>query len=324
VIHDSYSFEMKLKTFADFDVLLLQENISQGQRIEQFRLDAWVDSSWKPVVEGSTVGYKRLLRFPSVHSEKLRFTIGRARLAPTLSEFGLFRQLPVVKANPSSASFKDSVQVMLLANEKEASVFYTTDGGIPNMASRKYMGPFYVTKTTQLNSIAMREDGTSGFLTKCTYRQAKFNLTLAQAPDEKYDGGGPLGLIDGATGTMGFDDGLWSGFNGTDLEAILDLGSVKELHEFGIHFLENTRSWIFGPRLVEFSVSDNGTTFSNIFIKSFETPQKDQEQLISVPFYYDCKARFVKVRAVNARKLPDWHPGKGEPAWLFVDEIIAR
>jgi hexosaminidase len=102
------------------------------------------------------------------------------------------------------------------------------------------------------------------------------------------------------------------------------LGSVKELHEFGIHFLENTRSWIFGPRLVEFSVSDNGTTFSNIFIKSFETPQKDQEQLISVPFYYDCKARFVKVRAVNARKLPDWHPGKGEPAWLFVDEIIAR
>jgi hexosaminidase len=45
---------------------------------------------------------------------------------------------------------------------------------------------------------------------------------------------------------------------------------------------------------------------------------------LKVPFSYNCRARYVKVVATNFGKIPDWHPGKGEPAWLFVDEITAR
>jgi hypothetical protein len=34
--------------------------------------------------------------------------------------------------------------------------------------------------------------------------------------------------------------------------------------------------------------------------------------------------RFLRVQARNFGPLPDWHPGAGEPAWLFVDEIVAE
>jgi len=33
------------------------------------------------------------------------------------------------------------------------------------------------------------------------------------------------------------------------------------------------------------------------------------------------KARRVRIVARNAGPLPEWHPGKGKPAWLFVDEV---
>jgi len=104
---EPFSFELNLKSAADFDVLLLQENISIGQRIEHFILEAWIENDWKKVTEGTTVGYKRLLRFPSVHTNKVRLIIDQSRLAPALAEFGLYRQLPVVIAKPASASFRN-------------------------------------------------------------------------------------------------------------------------------------------------------------------------------------------------------------------------
>ena len=95
------SFELKLKKVYVFNVLMLQENISKGQRIEHFTLEAWINNKWMQIAEGATVGYKRMIRFPDVKSNKIRFTITQSRLEPALSEFGLYRQLPVISAKPA-------------------------------------------------------------------------------------------------------------------------------------------------------------------------------------------------------------------------------
>jgi alpha-L-fucosidase len=319
-----YSFELDLKAVSDFNILLVQENIRSGQRIEHFNLEAWVDNKWIKVAEGTTVGYKRLLRFPLVTSSKVRFTINQSRLAPALAEFGLFKQLPSVTANPSSASFRKSIKVELISNEKDASVYYTLDGSTPGVKSQKYTRPIQLKESAELTYIAVRKDGTTGFSGKSSYQKAKYAITLLNAPDEKYNGGGTTGLVDGATGSIDFADGRWSGFNGADLDAVIDLGSVKELHEFAINFNESTKSWIFRPQKVEFSVSEDGKSYTTVFTKSFDIPEQEAEQLIPVQFQKACKARYIKVKAINYGKLPEWHPGKGEPAWLFADEIVAK
>lgn len=323
-IADTYSFELTLKSVSGFDVLLLQENISIGQRIEHFMLEALINNEWTKVAEGTTVGYKRLLRFPLVQTDKVRLTIDHSRLAPALAEFGIYRQMPVVSAIPPSAAFRESVEVNLKCVEKDAAVYYTTDGSIPDQKSHRYNKPLKLAETTNLRFIAFRKDGTSGFAGKATYQKAKYEITLMNAPDEKYNGGGPLGLVDGATGTIDFNDGHWSGFNGTDLEAIIDLGTIRELHGFEINFNENTKSWIFRPDHVEFLVSEDGIIFESIFKKTYSKPEKDSEQVIHLSFNHNCKARFVKVIATNIGRLPGWHPHNGETAWLFVDEIAAE
>ena len=85
--------ELNLPKAETFDVLALQENISIGQRIEKFSFEYWDGQAWKQAASGTTVGYKRLLRFEPVSASKVRLRIAESRLNPTLSEFGLYKQI---------------------------------------------------------------------------------------------------------------------------------------------------------------------------------------------------------------------------------------
>lgn len=86
------TIELRLRENKTFDVLLLQENITVGQRIENFVLEYQDGATWKTITKGTTVGYKRLIQFEPVTASRVRLTILSSRLNPTLSELGLYRQ----------------------------------------------------------------------------------------------------------------------------------------------------------------------------------------------------------------------------------------
>lgn len=82
--------EFALAQPATFDTAMLQEHIALGQRIESFEVEAYINGEWKPVSKGTTIGYKRLLRFAPVTASRVRVRITHARAEPTLEAFGLF------------------------------------------------------------------------------------------------------------------------------------------------------------------------------------------------------------------------------------------
>lgn len=61
------------------NVFLVGEDISKGQRAETFVVEAWVDDAWKELGRGTTIGYKRMLRFPECKASKLRFSLFASR-----------------------------------------------------------------------------------------------------------------------------------------------------------------------------------------------------------------------------------------------------
>jgi alpha-L-fucosidase len=83
--------ELDLAAEATFDRASLREYVRAGQRIESFVLEAWDGTSWERFAEGTTIGAKRLLRFPAVTSGRVRLSIVASRTSPTLAGFGLFR-----------------------------------------------------------------------------------------------------------------------------------------------------------------------------------------------------------------------------------------
>jgi alpha-L-fucosidase len=83
--------EFTLPDTRTFDVAELQEEIRCGQRVEEFSLESWDGNAWRVFSRGTTIGYKRLLRFPEITTRRVRLTIAKSRLNPTLSAFGLFK-----------------------------------------------------------------------------------------------------------------------------------------------------------------------------------------------------------------------------------------
>ena len=75
---------------ATFNTAMLQEDISKGQRVEKFIIEALVGEQWDTVAAGTTIGYKRFLRFPEVRADEVRLTIVSARARPYISTFSLF------------------------------------------------------------------------------------------------------------------------------------------------------------------------------------------------------------------------------------------
>ncbi|WP_455540825.1 alpha-L-fucosidase [Prevotella fusca] len=85
-------FQFKLKNPATFNVLSVQEDIRKGQRVEKFSLEVKdAKGNWKKVTEGTTVGHKRLLKFPVETAKEVRLIISEVRAVPAISEIGLYR-----------------------------------------------------------------------------------------------------------------------------------------------------------------------------------------------------------------------------------------
>jgi len=85
------TIEIELGHVKTFDRAMLQEQFTLGQRVERFALERWDALGWKPIAEATTIGYKRLLRFPEVTADRVRIRILDSRDCPTLREFGLFK-----------------------------------------------------------------------------------------------------------------------------------------------------------------------------------------------------------------------------------------
>lgn len=141
----------------------------------------------------------------------------------------------------------------------------------------------------------------------------------------RYTGGGARALTDGLCATEDYRDGLWQGYQGSDLDAVVDLGEPTDIHLLSTRFLRDRRGGICLPPSVEFAASDDGREFK---VVGMAKPVVSDKSPIAIgtaeTLPKDLRARYIRVRATNVGTLPAGQPGAGTLAWLFVDEIVVN
>ena len=85
------------------NVVLLQEDIARGQRVEHFTVEARVKGVWQPVGEGTTVGYKRMLRFPALKADALRVCIDGSRLDAHICNVAAYYAAPLAEQHTATS-----------------------------------------------------------------------------------------------------------------------------------------------------------------------------------------------------------------------------
>jgi predicted alpha-1,2-mannosidase len=148
-------------------------------------------------------------------------------------------------------------------------------------------------------------------------------INLLTKYENQYAADGDNTLIDGIRGPGNFRTGSWQGYQGNNIEAIVDLGSSKNVKSISMGFLQDQNSWIFMPTEVQFLYSEDGKNFIPLSTEQNKIEAKAAGTILQdFSSQTTCKARYIKVIAVNRGTCPDNHPGKGNRAWIFSDEIV--
>ncbi|NOX89075.1 MAG: sulfatase-like hydrolase/transferase, partial [Calditrichaeota bacterium] len=152
------------------------------------------------------------------------------------------------------------------------------------------------------------------------------DIRLLNDAQPKYNEEGIRALVDGLRGTSKFNDRRWVGFEGTDVNLLIDLREVRKIREIRIGFLEDQGAWIFLPEKISLAVSRDGKYYRKISSFNFPKPKINPffKTIQDAHIQADHNVRFVRLNIYGLKKCPFWHIGAGDKAWVFMDEIIIR
>lgn len=210
----------------------------------------------------------------------------------------------------------------------DAEIRYTLDGSQPTASSTLYTGAIHLQKSAKIRAAAFRNDKRSNV----SSQDVVFNkatacpVKLLQPTHKNYTYNGGATLTDGLVGDKGFGTGRWLGFSGNDLEAVIDLKKPTNVSSVSLNTCVDKGSWIFDARNIEVSVSNDGINFTTVASHSLPALEKNSADGINTYNleFSQTSARYIKVHATSEHNIPDWHSGKGKPAFLFVDEISVK
>jgi alpha-L-fucosidase len=105
------SNEYNLVPGETINTVMLQEDIQKGQRVEEFKVEGFVNDEWVFLTEGTTIGYKRLLKFEEINPSKLRVTVSETRDIANIKKVGAYNA-------PALAGDRNDIRLSDIASDK--------------------------------------------------------------------------------------------------------------------------------------------------------------------------------------------------------------
>lgn len=226
--------------------------------------------------------------------------------------------------------FKQSYQLQLSNPIKGVDIRYTTNGSVPDSVRAALYTPGVIfTQSTIVKARAFK----TGWIGSDT---AQFNIyksaytpdsvAFLKYPDDKYKGDGPKTIIDKELGGNSFGNGKWIASQ-KDIEMLMWFNKPADLHSVNLNVMRNTGSQIFLPSKIEVWGGSDQNHLKLLGYTTTATPLKnDTFAVISL----ECKLKTVrlisclKLVAKPLKNVPSWHPAKGKPAWVFIDEVFVN
>jgi len=227
--------------------------------------------------------------------------------------------LPSPYFNYDGMTFSDSLKVEIKSVRKDAKIFYSVN----DEDHLLYDSPLILNKTSALSSF-IEIDGRISRSENAVFRKVKGgrSIELLSEYSNQYNAGGNNALIDYLEGSRNFRTGFWQGFQGQDVEAIVDLGEVQNISAIKIGALQDIQSWIWLPPSIELSTSADKVKWHRLDRMESPIPRNKYGAIRHLySAVNSLPARYVRFHAEYPGDCPEWHLGAGGKAWIFLDEI---
>ena len=163
---------MRLPQAVTLNRVTLQEPVAKrGERVEAHAIDAWINGAWQEVSRATNIGYKRILRFDAVTTDRLRLRILQTRATPFISTIAahFYNERPPVlhieKNRNGMVTIAPRKQTFAWHGEQKTDapkvadyeIFYTVDNSTPTASSKRYAAPFALSKGV-VKAVAIRQN----------------------------------------------------------------------------------------------------------------------------------------------------------------------
>ena len=269
-----------------FNRFLVQEYIRLGQRVKAFTVEALVDGSWKEVVMATTIGYKRILRFPSVKATKVRFSITDSKSCPVISNIGIYNA-PVF-LNAPTIERNQTGEINISTDDIGPIFYYTLDGSEPSLDSKRYSGPVQTEEKVEVKAIAYdpatRKSSPVG--------HDKFDICRKDWKIVGTDDKKAYSLFDGNSSTV------WHQRDGKRMpvDLVIDLGHKYDL--CGFKYLPDQNKWSSGIITnYQFSISEDNINWKQLDEGEFSNIKNNP--VWQIKRFAPEKGRYIRLRALK-------------------------
>ena len=245
----------------------------------------------------------------------------------SLDDFASNVPLKTPIVNPIQTLFSSSIDVEIVEDISKPEYRYTINGDEPDSLSTLYVGPINIDKSSNLKFKAFKKGSRPSpvkeiFYRKTAARITDFELLSSTVPPYAAENI----LSDNAVGSFDFRDGSWNGFLKSDTrfgDMIAEFSIPEGVKEIGISCLTDYGAYILFPTKIELydiSTGNDELVYSkNVYSKTFD---EENGPLYTYRVPVNKKLRKVRLKVISNKKLPKGHPAEGEPAWLFIDEVM--
>lgn len=125
---------------------LAEEDITLGQRVKKFSLEAFVNNQWQPLRDSlveqgdglTTIGHRRIICFPTIETTKLRFTVLESKATPIIKKLGVYLAPELTPDIPDSGEKKSSSLHIFFGSPKQMFIDWDTEQTITEF---RYLPP---------------------------------------------------------------------------------------------------------------------------------------------------------------------------------------
>jgi len=215
---------------------------------------------------------------------------------------------------------------------KGTTIRYTLDGTDPDsLNSPIYKKPIRLFNNTVVKTKAFKPGWISSDIVQRNFYKSTIHpdsIVLLQLPDPKYRANGPKTLFDYELGDKNFGNAKWLGYKDANMEMVIGFNKPTAIKEIYFNALVNLGSYIFPIVSIDVMGSMDGKSYTLVSKNTYPGVTDATPKTLNETRGFSCAIgkpapfKFYKLVATNLKKLPSWHPGKGTPAWIFIDEIF--
>ncbi len=231
---------------------------------------------------------------------------------------------PMIKYR--SVFFTDTTSFTINFNQPGATVHYTLNGEEPTENDLLYKTPVRITKRTIVKAKAFSNNFSVSETVAAEFIKdgKKIKQVSFTKPNEVYATTNAAILNDNIGGNMNYKGGTWLGYNNDTVEINIELKKKENINSVLVNILQDENSWLFLPeQVLVYYYNDKQKAFLPAGKQFFfsESPGTKKSTAKEIIFSKKIKTNTLKLILLPLKKIPYWHPGKGNHAWLFIDEI---